>query len=689
MKKLLFLLLCTVSMYGQTLQNPTYGTVKLKQNTTDLAAEKVSVQSVDGSLNTIAKTDLINVIERDSYSLLPSPGAINVLYVAKDTNKLYRWNGSTYVDVAPSEITPDATTTVKGKIKLAGDLGGTADLPTVPKLNAGGLLKYDSTNKTIWNNGKGDITTNTIFGDGSFSKNTTGSLTTSIGRSALSQNTTGDRNNAYGYQSLLFNTVGNNNNAFGISSLGLNNDGSFNIAFGNYSLNEKTSGSSNVAVGHFSGRYFATGGSLTNSNNSVFIGTDTRALVNNSDNEIVIGYNAIGSGSNTATFGNTSITKTVLRGEVNGGSFVKSGATTTNLLLAGGGDVSQSSFLKTTGDQFGINGRKSFNEQITFGKVVVTTTGTDTGIQINPSNTSTGLLINNSGTGYGYKGNSLTGDNMLLESSINGKSNYIANINSGGTGFNFVGQNDGANTYTVNKTGDVVAKSVTLTGQTKASSVISGEYRYNSDLSVANSRAWKTKNDYPVAGSWALQVASDSNETSFDDVITSDRSGIVSVKSNFNVFNATSSILAVTAFKLKNNDGSSFGDGGSFFQTNNFGYLKLQPNQTNIYGYKSGGVRVVSGLSDINFATGNADLDNSDTRMTIKSTGSVLINTSTDIASSKLTVSSTSQGVLIPRMTTAQKNAIVSPAEGLQVYDLTLHAICFYNGTVWKTVMTL
>ena len=30
--------------------------------------------------------------------------------------------------------TPDATTTVKGKLKLAGDLAGTADLPTVPEL---------------------------------------------------------------------------------------------------------------------------------------------------------------------------------------------------------------------------------------------------------------------------------------------------------------------------------------------------------------------------------------------------------------------------------------------------------------------------------------------------------------------------------------------------------------------------
>ena len=36
--------------------------------------------------------------------------------------------------VAASPLTPDATTTTKGKVQLAGDLSGTADLPTVPAL---------------------------------------------------------------------------------------------------------------------------------------------------------------------------------------------------------------------------------------------------------------------------------------------------------------------------------------------------------------------------------------------------------------------------------------------------------------------------------------------------------------------------------------------------------------------------
>lgn len=37
----------------------------------------------------------------------------------------------------------------------------------------------------------------------------------------------------------------------------------------------------------------------------------------------------------------------------------------------------------------------------------------------------------------------------------------------------------------------------------------------------------------------------------------------------------------------------------------------------------------------------------------------------------------------IQRLSTVDKLAIVSPIEGLQVYDLTLHQLSYYDGTVW------
>ncbi|SIS11535.1 beta strand repeat-containing protein [Williamsia sterculiae] len=49
---------------------------------------------------------------------------------------------------AGSALVPDASTTVKGKIKLAGDLGGTADAPTVPGLAAKASKTYVDTQDT-------------------------------------------------------------------------------------------------------------------------------------------------------------------------------------------------------------------------------------------------------------------------------------------------------------------------------------------------------------------------------------------------------------------------------------------------------------------------------------------------------------------------------------------------------------
>ena len=52
-------------------------------------------------------------------------------------------------------------------------------------------------------------------------------------------------------------------------------------------------------------------------------------------------------------------------------------------------------------------------------------------------------------------------------------------------------------------------------------------------------------------------------------------------------------------------------------------------------------------------------------------------------SSALLDISSSTKGFLPPRMTTTQKNAIATPAAGLQVYDTTLNQMSYYNGTTW------
>lgn len=65
----------------------------------------------------------------------------------------------------------------------------------------------------------------------------------------------------------------------------------------------------------------------------------------------------------------------------------------------------------------------------------------------------------------------------------------------------------------------------------------------------------------------------------------------------------------------------------------------------------------------------------------------VAINTdnSAPAASAMLDIKSTTKGLLPPRLTTAQKSAIVSPADGLMVYDTDTKTYWYYkNGTGWK-----
>lgn len=66
-------------------------------------------------------------------------------------------------------------------------------------------------------------------------------------------------------------------------------------------------------------------------------------------------------------------------------------------------------------------------------------------------------------------------------------------------------------------------------------------------------------------------------------------------------------------------------------------------------------------------------------------TNAVVGNLSTTLdASAALEVDSTTKGFLPPRVTTAQRNAISSPSEGLVVYNTDTDNLNFYSGSVWK-----
>lgn len=84
-------------------------------------------------------------------------------------------------------------------------------------------------------------------------------------------------------------------------------------------------------------------------------------------------------------------------------------------------------------------------------------------------------------------------------------------------------------------------------------------------------------------------------------------------------------------------------------------------------------------LAIVLFTTGKLNAQN-----TFPTTGSAGIGTATPVASSILEVKSTTKGMLTPRMTTAQRNAIASPAVGLLIYQTDgAQGFYYYSGTSW------
>lgn len=49
-------------------------------------------------------------------------------------------------------------------------------------------------------------------------------------------------------------------------------------------------------------------------------------------------------------------------------------------------------------------------------------------------------------------------------------------------------------------------------------------------------------------------------------------------------------------------------------------------------------------------------------------------------------MASTTQGMLLPRMTRPERETIAAPEDGLMVYDTTLRSICYYNVSNWYSL---
>lgn len=140
----------------------------------------------------------------------------------------------------------------------------------------------------------------TAFGNSAGVASTTNGYWTAVGASAGASSTTGQSWEAFGFFAGRLNTTGNYWNAIG-SNAGENNTG----------------GSNWIAIGYGAARYYSGGTTAASSfSNGVYIGKTAKVGAAGAQNEIVIGYEAEGIGSNSVVLGNDSITTTVLKGNV-------------------------------------------------------------------------------------------------------------------------------------------------------------------------------------------------------------------------------------------------------------------------------------------------------------------------------------------------------------------------------------
>ena len=122
--------------------------------------------------------------------------------------------------------------------------------------------------------------------------------------------------------------------------------------------------------------------------------------------------------------------------------------------------------------------------------------------------------------------------------------------------------------------------------------------------------------------------------------------------------------------------------GGAIIENAGTGFSTLSLINGNSYGWGVG----VAGSDAGSIADGFFVIDTDDNpRLFIaSSTGNVGIGTTSPAASAILELSTTGRGFLPPRVTTTQRDAISSPAEGLMVYNTTDDALNYYTGSAWS-----
>jgi trimeric autotransporter adhesin len=510
-----------------------------------------------------------------------------------------------------------------------------------------GQTSLTANNGGSYNTGIGSATleSNIIGNDntavGKFAlKSNTGSFNTAIGSEALVVNTTGVNNVAIGYKTLKTNIIGNDNTAIGYqalftntapsntaigsSSLTNNTIGTFNTAAGVSSLNKNTTGDYNVAIGN-NASFFNTSGSSNTAVGYSALFTNTVGI-----NNTAVGRNALNfnTASNNVAFGHTA------------------------------------SYKNTTGTGNVALGFQTLYENLTGSN--------NTAVGLNALQTGTGN--NNTAIGSNVLAlstlgsqNTAVGENSLSKATVGSTNEAFGhralwNLTSGNfnSGFGYVTlglvTTGSFNTALGSAAGSNISTgsgNITI-GRSSQVPIDTG----NDQLSIGNV-IYGSAMSTTASGKIGIGVTNPGTRFQVGpDHIVPNIGGLVQV--NLNDADAQIQGLKVSVKKTTGDNfavnGTAFGTGA----TTNYGLYGYAANATG----KNWGLYVDEGDGYIK--------------------GSVGIGTFTPNVSAALDITSTTKGLLLPRMTKTQRNLIITPTAGLMIFQIdATPGLRVYNGTNW------
>lgn len=491
---------------------------------------------------------------------------------------------------------------------------------------------------------------NVFVGYNAGANTTTGNQNVFVGAYAGQSNLSSAQNTAMGYysgQSLTGNsnsfygaytgqvTTGNNNSFFGWGAGSSNTSGISNVFLGFQAGSNNLGGSTNVIIGNQAGR-FINGGvtAATVLNNSIIIGANAYPLADSQANQIVIGYNVVGLGSNTTVLGNSSTTFAAIYGNIGIG-------TTTD-----------------AGYKLDVSGTARITSNVAIGTATVAGYTLSVNKNVTGATTAGNYLANGiiqsdvTSTGYGYSSNLVTAAAAFTLSAFYHYSAQLGSIGSGSTVTNQYGFYAAALTGATNNYGFYGA-------------LTAGSNRYNlymvgdadnylaGSLSIGggtSDTALYIGRTLPAGGGTAYGVHAN---VTFPSSVTTQA---INLQSRSNLAAASFTVLEYYHFRASQGTigaGSAITSAyGYFFDSNNtaatntyafYGNLASGSNRWNVY---------MGGTAN-NYFAGNVKIG----------------STNTMVASAALNIESTTQGVLLPRMTASQRTAIASPTAGLTVYQ--------------------